>query len=223
MSTIAALALDFDGVVVESVELKNRAFGELFRDTHPERVEEVVAFQVANGGLSRFDKFPLIYERILGLPFPEGESERLDRRLTGLVYEGVVACPFVAGARELIERAARTLPVYVASATPEEEVRSLVEARGLAPFVRAAYGSPVAKADTLARIARELGVEPGAILFVGDSVNDQQAARASGVRFVGRVAPGDESPFAADEGLELVPDLAALGRLLAVWAPEAFG
>ena len=223
MSAIAALALDFDGVVVESVELKNRAFGELFRDTHPEHVEAIVAFQMANGGLSRFDKFPLIYERILGLPFPEGESERLDRRLTELVYGSVATCPFVPGARDLIERAARAVPVYVASATPEEEIRNLVEARGLARFVRAAYGSPVPKADNLVRIARELGVDPGAILFVGDTVSDQQAARASGVRFVGRVAHGDASPFVHEEGLELVPDLAALGRLLAVWAPESFG
>lgn len=220
---LAALALDFDGVVVESVELKNRAFGELFRDSHPGKVDEVVAFQVAHVGLSRFEKFPLIYERILGEPFPEEASELLDRRLSELVYEGVVTCPFVPGARELIERASRSLPVYVASATPEEEVRSLVEARGLAPFVRAVYGSPTRKADTLVRIAGEVGVEPGRILFVGDSESDQRAAGASGVRFVGRVTPGGESPFAPDEGLEIVPDLAALERLLAVWAPEAFG
>lgn len=214
MSDIAALALDFDGVVVESVELKNRAFGELFRDTHPDLVEEIVAFQVANVGLSRFEKFPRIYEEILGLPFPEGESERLDRRLTELVFEGVATCPFVSGARELIERCSRTMPVYVASATPEEEVRQLVEVRGLAPFVRAAYGSPVRKADNLVRIANEVGAEPASILFVGDSQSDQRAAREAGVRFVGRVPPGAASPFAPDEGLVRVADLAELDRLL---------
>jgi beta-phosphoglucomutase-like phosphatase (HAD superfamily) len=54
---IRALALDFDGVVVESVEIKNLAFGELFRATHPEKADAVVAFQQAHMGLSRFDKF----------------------------------------------------------------------------------------------------------------------------------------------------------------------
>jgi phosphoglycolate phosphatase-like HAD superfamily hydrolase len=217
---IAALALDFDGVVVESVELKNRAFGELFRDSHPELVEEVVAFQVENVGLSRFEKFPLIYERILDEPFPDGESELLDRRLTELVYDGVATCPFVTGARELVERRSGEVPVYVASATPEEEVRSLVEARGLAPFVRAAYGSPARKADNLARIAAEVGVEPPAVLFVGDSRSDQHAAREAGVRFVGRVAPGDESPFEPDERLLVVADL---GELDGLWDSLAAG
>ncbi len=211
---IAALALDFDGVVVESVEIKNRAFGELFRDSHPHLVEDVVAFQVANMGLSRFEKFPLIYERILGEPFPEGESERLDRRLTELVYDGVATCPFVPGARELIEEASRRMPVYVASATPEEEVRSLVEARGLGPFVRAAYGSPARKADNLARIVAEVGAPAPDVLFVGDTVSDQRAAREAGVRFVGRIPAGEASPFEPAESLETVADLTGLAALL---------
>ena len=212
---IRALALDFDGVVVESVEIKNRAFGELFRDSHPHLVEQVVAFQIANGGLSRFEKFPLIYERILGEPFPDGESDRLDRRLTELVYKGVATCPFVPGARAAIEEASRHVPVYVASATPEEEVRSLVEARSLAPFVTAAYGSPVRKADNLRRIVEEVGCEARQVLFVGDTISDQRAGREAGVRFVGRIRPGEESPFEPDEGLVTVPDLAGLARLVA--------
>ena len=211
---IRALALDFDGVVVESVEIKNRAFGELFRDSHPHLVEEVVAFQIANGGLSRFEKFPLIYERILGEPFPVGESERLDRRLTELVYEGVATCPFVPGARKAIEEASRHVPVYVASATPEEEVRSLVEARSLAPFVTAAYGSPVRKADNLKRIVEEVGCAADEVLFVGDTISDQRAGREAGVRFVGRIPPGEESPFEPDESLVTVPDLTGLARLV---------
>lgn len=213
MSAIRVLALDFDGVVVESVELKNRAFGELFRDTHPDRVEEVVAFQAANVGLSRFDKFPRIYAEIFGEAFPEGESERLDRRLTELVYEGVATCPFVPGARKLIERCAAELAVYVASATPEEEVRRLVVARGLAPFVRAAYGSPAPKAESLRRIAAEAGCEPSAVLFVGDSGSDQRAARESGVRFVGRVPSGAASPFAPEPLAAEVADMAELERI----------
>ena len=210
---IRALALDFDGVVVESVELKNRAFGELFRETHPERVEDVVAFQIAHMGLSRFEKFPRIYEEVLGEPFPEGASERLDRMLTELVYEGVATCPFVHGARELIERVSAELPVYVASATPEEEVRSLAEARGLAPFLTAAYGSPARKADSLKRIVAECGCDPAAVLFVGDTVSDRRAARAAGVTFVGRVPPGEEPRFEPEEGLRVVADLAELDRI----------
>ena len=197
MNTYDVLVLDFDGVVVESVELKDRAFGELFRDTHPDRVEELVRFQAQIAGRSRYERFPLIYD-YLGLPFPEGESARLDQRLSELLFEAVALCPFVPGAPELIEKRSSDLPIYIASATPEEEVRRLVEARGLTPFVRAAYGAPVRKADNLVRIAREEGCDADRMLFVGDSATDERAANEAGVRFVGRVAPGLQSPFRAD-------------------------
>lgn len=211
--SVRALALDFDGVVVESVELKNRAFGELFRETHPDKVDAVVAFQARHMGLSRFDKFPRIYAEVLGEPFPEGESERLDAALTALVYEGVATCELVPGARELIERRSREVPVFVASATPEAEVRSLVAARGLAPFVRAAYGSPRRKADGLALIVADARCRPGEVLFVGDAVSDQQAAREAGVRFVGRIPPGEPSPFEPEQSLRTVADMAELDRI----------
>ena len=207
MTAFDVLVLDFDGVVVESVELKDRAFGELFRDTHPDRVDDIVRFQAQIAGRSRYERFPLIYE-YLGLPFPDGESERLDRRLSELLFEAVATCPFVPGARELIERRSRELPVYVASATPEEEVRRLIEARGLAPFVRAAYGAPARKADNLLRIAREERSDPGRMLFVGDSATDERAASEAGVPFVGRVAPGVASPFRTDT--PVVSDLTEL-------------
>ncbi len=139
MSFVKAVALDFDGVVVESVEIKNSAFGEIFRDRFPDKVDEIVAFQAANVGMSRFEKFPLIYEHVLGLPFPDGEMERLDHALSAVVFEGVATCAFVPGAKELIERRSATYPFYVASATPEHEARRLVKRRGLAQRFRAVY------------------------------------------------------------------------------------
>jgi phosphoglycolate phosphatase-like HAD superfamily hydrolase len=202
-----ALVLDFDGVVVESVELKDRAFGELFRDTHPDRVEDIVQFQSEIAGRSRYERFPLIYG-YLGLAFPDGESERLDRKLSELLFEAVATCPFVAGARELLELRSGEVPIYVASATPENEVRRLIEARGLSPYIRAAYGAPARKADNLRRIATETGADPTRVLFVGDSATDLRAAEEAGVRFVGRVAPGLTSPFPDDT--EIVTDLSEL-------------
>lgn len=195
------LVLDFDGVVVESVELKDRAFGELFRESHPDRVDDIVRFQSEIPGRSRYERFPLIHE-FLGIPYPEGEEARLDHRLNALLFEAVSTCPFVPGARELLVRRSADVPVYVASATPEDEVRALIEARGLAPFVRAAYGAPTPKVEILRSIDGE------SVLFVGDSATDHRAAEEAGVRFVGRVATGLVSPFPA--GTLVVGDLAEL-------------
>ncbi|MDD1661933.1 MAG: HAD family hydrolase, partial [Methanomicrobiales archaeon] len=64
---IASLLLDFDGVILESVEVKTRAFRELF-SFRPDHVGEIVAYHMRNTGVSRFDKFRHIYREILKEP-----------------------------------------------------------------------------------------------------------------------------------------------------------
>ncbi|HVH50828.1 MAG TPA: HAD family hydrolase, partial [Gaiellaceae bacterium] len=113
---------------------------------------------------------------------------------------------------ELIERRSAELPIYIASATPEEEVRALVDARGLGPYVTVAYGAPTPKADILRCIAARERCDPSTLLFVGDSATDERAAIEAGVRFVGRVPNGNASPFTQPD-LTTVADLGALDGL----------
>lgn len=207
-----AVAFDFDGVIVESVDLKNRAFGELFRDKHPDKVEEVIHFQLENIGLSRLEKFPRIYDEILGVAFPEGELERLDERFSRIVYEAVVSCPFVAGALELLVRLHVDHRLFVVSATPQWELQRIVELRGLSPYFTAVCGAPAKKPDLLRQILADEGLAPSQLLFVGDAINDLHAAKVSGVPFVGRVPPGEPSPFPPDEPILVVADLDELDR-----------
>lgn len=207
-----AVAFDFDGVIVESVDVKNRAFGELFRDEYPDKVQEVSDFQLANVGLSRLEKFPRIYDEILGVAFPDGELGRLDERFSRIVYDAVVSCPFVAGALDLLERLHAGHRLFVVSATPEWELRRIVESRGLAPYFTAVYGAPAKKVDLLRGILTDEELAPTELLFVGDALNDLHAARARGVPFVGRVPAGEPSPFPPGEPVLVVGDLAELDR-----------
>lgn len=211
MTRPEAVVFDFDGVIVESVEIKNRAYETLFRHESA-HVDEIVAFHLAHIGLSRYEKFPRIYTEILGRPLDAEEADRLDREFSRLVAEELLQCPLVKGAREFLERHSRTQRLYVASAAPEGEVRGVVAARGLVSFFQAVYGSPAGKLEILLRILLEAGLEPDSALFVGDAVNDLLAARAAGIPFVGRVPEGAAIPFPPDEAVLVVHDLAELDR-----------
>lgn len=201
---------DFDGVIVESNDLKNQAWGELFAADYPQHVDEILRFQLENVGLSRYDKFPVIYRDILGIPFPDGEMERLDREFSRLVVDGVLACELVPGARPFLERRQLSYLLYVASATPELEVREIVRRRGLAELFTDVYGSPATKAQILRRIAAENGLTPREVLFVGDARNDLEAAQEADTWFVGRIRNGEPNPFADEIEVPLVEDLAEL-------------
>jgi phosphoglycolate phosphatase-like HAD superfamily hydrolase len=205
---LQAIIFDFDGVIVESLEVKTDAFRQLFSG-HPEHVDEVVRLHVENQGLSRYEKFRIIYRDLLRRPLGADELARLDREFSALVYERVVACDFVAGAPEFLARASRELRCFVASATPQEELVRIVGARGLASRFTGVFGSPRGKSEIIAGVLDD-GVAAGAALCVGDALSDYRAASANDVAFIGRVPDGEPDAFAG-LGVPAVRDLAELG------------
>ncbi len=204
---IRAAILDFDGVVLESADIKTRAFERLFDGD-----ERAVAYHLEHAGVSRYEKFRHITTEIHGREYTEQVERRLGDEFARLVLDEVLACPFVPGARELLERRGAQVPLYVASGTPQEELRGIVEQRGIESFFSGVFGSPDTKDVIARRVLGGLGVEPADALFVGDALTDMEAARAVGMPFVGRVPPGEADPFGLPH-VKRVPDMAGLDGL----------
>jgi phosphoglycolate phosphatase-like HAD superfamily hydrolase len=211
-SMLRVLIFDFDGVILESADIKTHAFRELF-SSYPDKVDAIVAYHETNAGISRFQKFKHIYQHFLGRPLGVEEEQALGERFSALALEAVKRCPFVPGAPEFLQAYSRTLQLFVASGTPEDELRRLVAARGLTAFFRKVYGSPTEKTAVLEEILLSTGMQRAALLFVGDGRSDYEAARAAGVEFIGRARSGKKHPF---EGLSVpvVGDLFELDRCL---------
>jgi HAD superfamily hydrolase (TIGR01549 family) len=207
---IHAVVLDFDGVIVESADVKTEAFRALFAPWGEEVAHAVVAHHLRHEGISRFEKFRHAYREILRRPLGPEEERELGERFSALVEDQVVAVPLVHGAREFLETA--PVPLYVASGTPGAELARIVARRGLHPYFKAVFGSPSGKGEILRRIVDTGGFERGAVVMVGDAWSDFTGAREAGVSFVGRVRPGSASPFPA--GVPVVADLRALAAVL---------
>ena len=191
---IRAAVFDFDGVVLESADIKTHAFAALFDGD-----ERAVAHHLEHAGISRYEKFRHITVEILGRPYDAEEEQRLGDRFSALVLEEVLRCPFVPGARELLERRSAQARLFVASGTPEPELRDIVRARGLEPFFAGVYGTPATKDVIAARILADEGIAPHEAIFVGDAMTDLLGARAVGMPFVGRIPAGEPDPFAGEQ------------------------
>ena len=207
-----AVLFDFDGVVLESADLKTEAFRLLFAD-HPDHLEAILALHQRHAGLSRLVKFEMIHRDILGRPLPAAERDDLARRFAELVVEQVLACPMVAGAETVLRTLAPRLPLAVVSGTPETELREIVARRGLTPYFRGVHGSPRGKTGIIADLLARHGWRPERVVMVGDAIADHEAAAAHGLAFVGRVPAGRPSPFPA--GTRLVADMTTLARAVA--------
>ena len=201
-----AIIFDFDGVVVESGEIKTQAFANLYREYGEVVMAEVAKYHVLNGGMSRYQKFRYFQEALLEKsPLTTEEEQQLDQRFSELVVEAVIASAPVPGAAELIQREAGRIPLFVASGTPEAELNTIVVRRGLAPYFTAVRGSPTPKQKLIEDILSTHNLLPEHVLMIGDALIDYQSAVVNNVAFIGRVRPGDQNPFPAY--VDVLPDL----------------
>lgn len=192
-----AIILDFDGVIVESSDIKTRAYAKLYKEYGPETVEEVVNYSLIQGGLSRSEHFRYFHQNILKKELSRDEEIRLSERFSQLVERAVVDTPYVPGVIEFLDEHVDTIDFYVASGTPEGELRRIIDARDISHYFKHIYGSPQTKAAIITDILIFSNLEKGDILMIGDSMTDYEGAMTVGIPFIGRVSQDQKDLFSA--------------------------
>ncbi len=203
-----AIIFDFDGVIVESEEIKTRAFVAMYRPYGTAVVDAVVAHHRANGGISRRKKIRWCHRTQLGIELDEAALADLSHRFSRMIEDEVVACDWVPGALDILAEHHGRRQMFVVSGTPHDELRRIFARRDLDRWFVEVWGSPPGKPEKVAEILRRHRLDPRAVLFVGDAMADLRAARAHGLRFVGRIADGNRSPF--PPGTPAIRDLTQL-------------
>lgn len=182
-----ALLFDFDGVLVESVDVKADAFSELYRKYGPEIQRKVKAFHLQNIGMSRYEKFQYFQEKLLGKGKLSSEGEQiLSYKFSQLVTAEVIIAPYVNGAIEFLEAYSSVIPCYVVTATPTTESIEINKARDMTKYFEGIYGSPKKKDAIINEILAEKLYNPEKVVMIGDSHTDLEAALSTGIQFIGR-------------------------------------
>ncbi|WP_275286766.1 HAD family hydrolase [Halomonas elongata] len=209
------LVFDFDGVILDSASLKREAFAALYND-QPEPLQRAVrAYLGRRGGQPREVKFRHIEAQILGRTATDTSINELCRRFKDNVERRIVEAPAIPGALKFLARHRGRLPIYLLSATPEQELRNIVSQRGLTPCFDDVIGSPPDKVTGLHNLLNRHGYRAEHTVMIGDSYNDYRAARSNGTGFIGITAEPAASPFPDDVVTAL--DLCGLEAALATW------
>ncbi|MBF0587630.1 MAG: HAD family hydrolase [Magnetococcales bacterium] len=206
-----ALFFDCDGVLVESGEIKTRAFARLF-DAWPDKRDEIVAYHLSQAGISRFVKFRHIHAHILGLPLSDEETVQLGKAFSRLVMEEVLKAPLVDGVVTFLEGCPSDVRCYVISGTPQDELDELLEKRDLARFFVDIIGSPTQKPDAIRAWMVRDGIAVDEAVMIGDGESDWRAAQETGIDFVARVT--DENRAVLGGCTWALPDLSGLEDML---------
>ena len=183
---IKGVAFDFDGVLVESGTLKADAMAKLFEPFGKEVQKKAVDHHIQYGGISRFEKIPYYYKNYLNQTLSEKETQTICEQFSKLVVEGVIKCPQVVGVDSFLRE--NKLPLFIISGTPDQELKHIVEERGMASHFQEVYGSPTKKPVWLRSILKKFDWEAENLLFIGDALSDYEAAMEVKVPFIGRIS-----------------------------------
>ena len=122
---IKNIFFDFDGVIVESVNVKTEAYRELYNNYGIDIANKVVKHHRANGGISRYDKFKIYHNKYLQKKIDDKEVKELSSKFSEIVLQGVIDAPEVAGSHDFLHEFKDNFNMFVITGTPTEESKNI--------------------------------------------------------------------------------------------------
>jgi phosphoglycolate phosphatase-like HAD superfamily hydrolase len=180
------LIFDFDGVLADSVQVKNKAFAEIYKPFGSNIVKRVVTHLEENEGLSRYDKFKYYHNVFLKQELGESDLNNLSEAFSQIVFDKVIASNAIKNSEKFLEQYCKKENVSVInSATPTNEIIQIINARGIGMFFEEVYGSPSSKVENLIKIKNSFSINYSEAIFFGDAKSDFNAAQDVGIDFIG--------------------------------------
>lgn len=177
---------DFDGVILDSMNVRDKGFEMVLADFPDHQIEELLHYHRKNGGLSRYVKFKYFYEEILKEPLSDDHLQELANRFSEIMLNELGSKNLlISDAVQFLENLPRPYKMHIVSGSDQTELRELCRRLDVARFFDSIHGSPKPKTEWVTQLIKEHDYDKTAAALIGDSINDLHAARDNGIEFIG--------------------------------------
>lgn len=180
-----AVFFDFDGVILDSTNIKTEAFKALYAPYGQQVVEKVINHHLEHGGVSRVEKIAFYHDRFLNAPLSAEELSDLCLHFSDRVKQLVIEAVWIPGAQNFLETYHTATNLYVVSGTPETELQEIIEKRKMRIYFKQIMGSPTKKPIHVKHVIKKRNFRSYRCVFIGDALTDYNTARETGVHFIG--------------------------------------
>ena len=185
-SQLKVILWDFDGVIFDSMSIKDEGFRKLFQSYDENLVEQFIEFHYQNGGMPRFDKIRYFYEKILEKHINQTEIDKMAKKYSEIIENELFQkSNLINDSITFIKNNYKKYSFHIVSGAEHQELNKLCDFLNIKKYFKTIEGSPTKKDILIKNIIDSFGYDKKDILLIGDSINDYIAAKKNNIHFCG--------------------------------------
>jgi len=183
---IKNILFDFDGVILDSMPIRDYGFKEIFKDFDDDLVNKLLEYHNQNGGLSRYVKIKYFYNKLLKQEISEEKITNYADNFSKIMKIELVDKRYlIADTLEFIKESYKKYNLHIVSGSDEKELQYLCKELRIDSFFQSVNGSPTHKNILVKNVLSVNRYIDSETILIGDSVNDYDAAIENNLDFYG--------------------------------------
>jgi len=183
---ITTILWDFDGVILDSMKVRDWGFVQIFKNFKESQVENLLEFHRLNGGLSRYVKIRYFFENILNKHIEENEINSYAYKFSELMREKLIDKENLIGdSLDFIKINYKNYNFHIVSGSDQGELRFLCKKLKIDKYFNSIHGSPTPKTELVKELIINNDYKFMNTCLIGDSINDFEAATDNNIEFFG--------------------------------------
>ena len=183
---IRNILFDFDGVILDSMPIRDHGFKEIFKDFDDDLVNKLLEYHNQNGGLSRYVKIKYFYNKLLKQEILEEKITNYADNFSKIMKTELVDKRYlIADTLKFIKENYKKYNLHIVSGSDEKELKYLCKELGIDSFFQSINGSPTHKNKLVEDVLVINKYMESETILIGDSINDYEAAKTNNLNFYG--------------------------------------
>ena len=182
--TVKTILWDFDGVILDSMKIRDWGFKEILKKFNKEDVKSLLKYHRENGGLSRYVKIRYFFEILLNQSINDKKIQNYADRFSVIMRKELVnPNNLIKDSFDFIINNYKKYNFHIVSGSDQEELRFLCKKLNIEKYFKSIHGSPTEKSILIKNILKNNGDSLENCCMIGDSINDYEAAKNNKICF----------------------------------------
>lgn len=183
---IKTILWDFDGVILDSMQIKCDGFLELFKKSDEDSLKKLSKFHFENGGVSRFEKIKYFYQNILKKNIDEADVLIMAEEFGSIIQKRINNKDnLIKDSMYFIRENYANYSFHIVSGAEHKELNYICNQLEVEKYFITINGSPIKKDILVKKLLKKYNYKPEQTILIGDAMTDYNAAKRNNIKFYG--------------------------------------